>query len=144
MQTLVPTKLTSLRRQMDQLFDRLWEPDYHEAATLGEWNPIMDVAETKDSLIIKVEVPGIHPEDIQVSLQEQVLTVKGEKKKERDEKDEHYFRIERTYGAFARSVRLPVPVDPAKVNAMFRNGVLTVTLIKLPEVKGISIPIKLG
>ena len=144
MQALIPTKLTSLRRQMDQLFDRLWEPEFPEATALGEWNPIMDVAETKDSLIIKIEVPGIHPEDLQLSLQEQILTIKGEKKKEREEKEERYFRMERAYGSFARSVRLPYPVDPAKVSAMFRNGVLTVTLVKIPEAKGISIPIKLG
>ena len=144
MQTLVPTKLSSLRRQMDQLFDRLWEPDLPEATVLGEWNPTMDVAETKDSLIVKFEVPGIHPEDIQVSLQEQVLTVNGEKKKEREEKEERYYRMERSYGSFARSLRLPIAVDSTKVNATFRNGVLTVTLLKLPEAKGISIPIKIG
>ena len=144
MQTLIPTKMSALRRQMDQLFDRIWEPEFPEVAALGEWNPIMDVAETKDTLILRVEVPGIHPEDIQVSLQEQVLTIKGEKKKERDEKEERYYRIERSYGSFSRSVRLPIPVDPAKVNATFRNGVLTVMMTKHPEAKGISIPVKLG
>ena len=80
--------------------------------------------------------------DIQVSLQENLLTIKGEKKQEKEEKDERYHRVERSYGAFTRSVRLPVAVDASKVTASFKNGLLTVTLPKTPAAKGTMIPIK--
>jgi HSP20 family protein len=87
-------------------------------------------------------VPGLDPKDIQISLQEQLLTIKGEKKQEKEETDEQYHRVERSYGAFTRSVRLPVGVDGSKVTAAFKNGLLTVTLPKTPAAKGTTIPIK--
>jgi HSP20 family protein len=80
--------------------------------------------------------------DIHLSLQDQVLTLKGEKKLEQEEKEEHYYRAERTYGAFARAIRLPAPVDGSKVAATFKNGLLTVTLPKAAAAKSNTIPIK--
>jgi HSP20 family protein len=82
--------------------------------------------------------------DIQLSLHDQVLTLKGEKKQEKEETDEHYYRTERTYGAFARPVRLPASVDGSRVAATFKNGLLTVTLPKALAAKGTTIPIKAG
>jgi len=143
MKTLMPTGgLQSLRKEMDRLIDRFWDEDSPELPALGEWKPQMDVSETKDSLIVKLEVPGMDPKDIQISLQENLLTVKGEKRQEQEEKEEHYHRVERTYGMFTRSVRLPVTVDGSKVAASFKNGLLTVTLPKTPTSKGTTIPIK--
>lgn len=144
MKTLAPwTGLTTFRNEMDRLFDRFWDLDVPELPSLrGEWTPSLDLAETKDALVVKTEIPGIEPKEIQVSLQDQVLTIKGEKKQEKEEKDEHYYRMERSYGAFARTIRLPVPVDGSKVNATFKNGVLTITLPKTPAAKGTTIPIK--
>ncbi len=95
-------------------------------------------------MIVKAEVPGIDPKDIHISLQEQLLTIKGEKQEEREEKEQHFYRMERTYGAFTRSVRLPVTVDGSKVTATFKNGLLTVTLPKTTAAKGTTIPIKAG
>lgn len=91
--------------------------------------------------MVKAEIPGIEPKEIQVSLQDQVLTIKGEKKQEREEKDEHRYRMERSYGVFARSLQLPVPVDREKVAAKFKNGLLTITLPKMPVARGTTIPI---
>ncbi len=144
MQVLTPwTGLTTLKKEMDRLFDRFWEMDFPELPSLrGEWGPTLDLSETKDALVVKAEIPGIDPKEINVSLQEQVLTIKGEKRQEKEEKDEHYYRMERSYGAFARSIRLPVPVDGSKVNATFKNGLLTITLPKTPAAKGTTIPIK--
>jgi len=102
----------------------------------------MDISETKDSLVAKVEVPGMDPKDIHISLQEDLLTIKGEKKQEKEEKDEHYHRVERAYGGFTRSVRLPVAVDASKVTASFKNGLLTITLPKTPSARGTTIPVK--
>jgi HSP20 family protein len=133
-----------MRKEMDRLFDRFWEGegDLPSLPALGEWAPALDVSETKDAVIVKAEVPGMDPKDVQVSLQEQVLTLKGEKKQEKEEKDEHYYRTERAYGAFARAIRLPAPVDGSKVTATFKHGLLSVTLPKAPAAKGTSIPIK--
>ena len=136
------TGMGSLKHEMDRVFDRFLEGRWDEIPGLGEWTPNMDISETKDSLVAKVEVPGMDPKDIQISLQENLLTVKGEKRQEKEEKDEHYHRVERAYGVFTRSVRLPVAVDASKVTASFKNGLLTVTLPKTPSARGTTIPVK--
>jgi HSP20 family protein len=127
---------------MDRLFDRFFEPAWEGLELAGEWAPKLDVSETKEALVVKAEVPGVEQKDLHVSLIEQVLTIKGEKKQEKEEKDERHHRVERSYGAFARAVRLPVAVDAAKVSATFKDGLLTVTLPKAPEAKGTFIPVK--
>ena len=143
MRALMPwTGMTGLKQEMDRMFDRFFESKWDEFPALGEWAPSMDISETKDSLVAKIEAPGMEEKDIQVSLQENLLTIKGEKKQEKEAKDEHYHRVERTYGMFARSVRLPVTVDGSKVVASFKNGLLTITLPKTPTSKGTTIPIK--
>jgi HSP20 family protein len=143
MTSLMPFKgMPSLRREMDRLFERFLEPDWGEFPALGDWAPSMDVSETKEAFVVKMEVPGMEPGDIQVALQENMLTVKGEKKQEKEEKDERYHRMERSYGAFTRTVKLPVTVDASKVAAAFKNGVLSVTLPKTPAAKGTTIPVK--
>ena len=143
MRALTPwTPMSSLRQEMDRLFDRFFEPMTEDTFALGEWAPSLDLTETKDALVAKLEVPGMDPKDIQVSLQEQLLTIKGEKKHEKEEKDERRHRIERAYGAFTRAIRLPVAVDGEKVSAGFKNGVLTITLPKTPAAKGTTIPVK--
>jgi len=143
MRGLMPwTGMTGLKQEMDRLFDRFFEPQWTELPVLGEWAPTLDLSETKDALVVKVEIPGMDPKDIQVSLQENLLTIKGEKKQEKEDKDERYHRVERSYGAFTRSVRLPVGVDGSKVDAKFKNGLLTVTLPKTLGAKGTMIPIK--
>jgi HSP20 family protein len=143
MQSLMPwTGMSTLRRDMDRLFDRFFERRWDEMPLLGEWAPSLDVSETKDALVVKAEIPGIDPKDIEVSLQEGLLTIKGEKKQEKEEKDERHHLIERSYGAFARSVRLPVGVEGSKVQASFKDGLLTVTLPKTPAAKGVTIPVK--
>ena len=144
MRALAPwTGLTTLQKEIDRLFERFWEPRWDEFPALaGEWTPSLDLSETKDALVVKAEIPGIDPKEIEVSLQDQVLTIKGEKRQEKEEKDEHYFRMERSYGGFVRSIRLPVPVDGSKVSATFKNGLLTVKLPKTPAAKGTTIPVK--
>lgn len=145
MRALTPwTGLTTLKREMDRLFDRFGELEFLELPFATEWSPTLDIAETRDALVVKAEIPGIDPKDVQVALQEQVLTIKGEKSAEKEEKEEHYYRKERAYGAFARSVRLPAPVDSGKVEATFKNGLLTVTLPKTAAAKGTAIPIKVA
>jgi HSP20 family protein len=130
------------KQEIDRLLVRLTEMKWDDLPALGDWAPSMDISETKDSLIAKVEVPGMEQKDIQISLQESLLTIKGDKKQEKEEKEEWHLRVERLYGTFTRTVRLPVAVDASKVSATFRNGLLTVTLPKAPASKGTTIPIE--
>jgi HSP20 family protein len=130
----------NLKHEMDRLFDRMAEAKWDDVPAVGDWAPSLDISETKDSLVVKIEVPGIEQNDIQISLQENLLTIKGEKRYERADNEERYHRVERAYGMFLRSIRLPVAVDDSKVTATFKNGLLTVTLPKTPAAKGTTIP----
>jgi HSP20 family protein len=136
------TRITDLKQEMDRMLDRMFDSRLDDLPAVGEWMPSLDLSETKEALVVKMEVPGMDPKDMQLSLQENLLTVKGEKKQEKDEKDEQYHRVERSYGAFTRAVRLPIAVDAQKVTASFKNGLLVVTLAKAPGAKGVTIPVK--
>src|SRR3990170_2774296 len=138
MQALAPWT-GSLRKEMDRLFERFFEPRWDEFPALAGWAPVLDVSETKEAVVVKAEVPGMDPKEIEVTLQGELLTIKGEKKEQKEEKDEHYHRMERSYGAFARTVRLPVPMDGSKVTATFKNGLLMIQLPKTPAAKGTTI-----
>ena len=135
-------ELSSLRREMDRLWDsffgerplaRVWE---------GEWIPSLDVSETKDNFVVKAEVPGIDAKNIDISLTGDVLTIRGEKKHEKEEKEEDYHLVERGYGTFSRSVRLPAEVESAEIKASYKNGILKVTLPKSEKVKAKEVKIK--
>lgn len=142
MRTLAPWR-GDLRRDMERFFERfadpIWEPF---DMTAGDWAPKLDVSETKDAMVVTADMPGIDPKEIEIALTGDLLTLKGEKEKETGEKEERVHRVERTYGAFLRSVRLPMAVDGSKVTATFKNGVLVVTLPKTPAAKGTMIPVK--
>lgn len=143
MRALAPWRgMETLRQEMERVFDRFFEPRWDELEAVGAWAPKLDFSETKDAFVVKAEVPGVEQKDISVSIQDQMLTVKGEKHKEKEEKDEKYHRVERSWGAFARTIALPAGVDTEKVNATFKDGVLTVKLPKTPAAKGTTIPVK--
>jgi HSP20 family protein len=129
---------------MERFFDRFAEPVWEPFATMtgGAWAPMLDVSETKDAMIVTAELPGVDAKEVGIELTGDLLTLKGEKEKRTEEKEERYHRVERTYGAFLRSVRLPMAVDGSKVTATFKNGVLVVTLPKTPAAKGTTIPVK--
>jgi len=143
MRALTPWKgMDVLRHEMDRVFDRFFEPRWEEFESGGQWAPKVDISETKDAVVVKAEIPGVEQKDINVSLQDQVPTIRGEKHQEKEEKDEKYHRVERSWGAFARAFRMPAAVAGDKVTATFRDGTLTVTLPKAPEAKGTTIPVK--
>jgi HSP20 family protein len=143
MRSLKPwLRITDLRQELDRLFDRMFESRWDEFPATGDWVPSLDLSETTDALVLKMEVPGMDAKDVQVSLQENLLTVKGERKQEQEEKGEQYHQVERSHGAFSRSVRLPIGVDGSKVNATFKNGLLVVSMPKTPAAKGFTIPVK--
>jgi HSP20 family protein len=143
MRALTPwTGLTTFKTEMDRLFDRFFEPGWPPLPTLGTWEPKMDVTETKDAITVKAEVPGVEQKDLAVTLDDGVLTIKGEKEEKKEEKDTRYHRVERTCGSFARVLRLPAAVDANRTTASFKDGVVTITLPKAPEAKGTTIPVK--
>jgi HSP20 family protein len=143
MRALTPwTGLTTFKTELDRLFDRFFEPGWAPLTALGAWEPKVDVTETKDTITVKAELPGVEQKDITVTLDDGVLTIKGEKEEKKEEKDTRYHRVERSYGAFARVMRLPAGVDGGKTAASFKDGVLTITLQKAPEAKGTPIPVK--
>jgi len=134
-------ELDKMRNEMDQVWDSFFEgkPKFRE---LGKWFPSVDVSETKNDLIVKAELPGIDPKDIDISLNDGYLTIKGERKQEKEEKEENYHFIERSYGSFTRSVRLPNEVQRDKISASYKNGILKVTLPKSEEAKKKEVKIK--
>lgn len=135
---LIPSRerkqLERFRSEMDSLFDRFfdWRP---LAFTVREreWMPKVDVSETDKEVIVKAEIPGMEAKDIDISMRGRVLTLKGEKKSEKEEKEENYHRVERRYGSFSRAFELPADVDSAKVKATYKDGVLKLNLPKTKE-----------
>jgi HSP20 family protein len=134
--------MTSLKKDMDRVFERFFEAGWRDLPTLGGWEPKVDLTEGKDAIVVKAEIPGVEQKDIEVTVQDGTLTIKGEKQEETEEKDRRYHCIERSYGAFARTLRLPAAIDPGKVTATFKDGVVTVTMPKSAEARGTLIPIK--
>lgn len=128
----------SLHREMNRLFDDVLRGSFGVPVQSGEQGrgmmmPHMDVSETENEVRICAELPGVSEKDVDVSLSGDVLTIRGEKKLERKDDTENYHFVERSYGTFQRSLRLPYAVDPDQVQASFENGVLTVTLPKGKE-----------
>ena len=141
--TWKPFELERMKREMDRVWDSFFEGlPRKRGEEVGEWLPSLDISETKNDLVVKAEIPGIDPKDIDISLANDVLTIKGQKKQEVEEKEEDYHLIERHYGSFARSIRLPKGVQSDKINASYKNGLLRVTLPKSEEAKKKEIKIK--
>ncbi|HHT9120465.1 MAG TPA: Hsp20/alpha crystallin family protein [Candidatus Hypogeohydataceae bacterium YC41] len=132
--------ITALQREMDRLFDEF----FRRGGLMREWRwaPAVDVVETPDTVIVRAELPGIDPKDVDISVSGDTLTIKGEKKEEKEEKGKTFYRMERSYGAFVRSIELPTPVEADKAKADYKNGVLEITLPKVEQVKAKKIPIK--
>jgi len=101
-----------------------------EMLAMADWTPSADISETNKSYLIKAEIPGINKEDVKVTLQDGMLTIQGERKMEKEEKDKKFHRIERSYGSFMRSFRVPDDADASAVKAEFKDGMLNVTLNK--------------
>jgi HSP20 family protein len=100
-----------------------------------EWLPLVDVSETDEAVHVTAELPGIQAKEVDISLTDDLLTIRGEKKSEKEEKKRDYHRVERSYGLFTRTVRLPAAVDADKVEATFKDGVLAISMPKREEAK---------
>lgn len=134
-------EIAPFRREMDNLFKRFFGELPFGGATAGEWLPAMDVSETGESIVVKMELPGLEAKDIDISIQGDRLTIKGEKKKEEEKKGEHFHSMERFYGSFQRSLMLPSAVKSDRIEANFEKGLLTIMLPKAEEAKAKEIKI---
>ncbi|HXO41454.1 MAG TPA: Hsp20/alpha crystallin family protein [Thermoanaerobaculia bacterium] len=129
-----PSQQAVAAQPLFRLFDTFFN-DAGEDLTTRTWTPPVDIQETDDAYRIHAELPGMTKDDIQITLENNVLRLSGERKFEKDTKQENYHRIERTYGAFSRSFALPTQVSSDKVEAKFENGVLSIVVPKAEQAK---------
>lgn len=129
--------LTGIQERMNQIFEDALARSRgrDEGLRTGMWTPAVDIYEKNDAVVVKAELPGVEKDQISVEVKDGILTLRGERKFERDVKEESYHRIERSYGTFLRSFSLPVSVDQNQVKATFRDGVLEVELPKKEQAK---------
>ncbi len=135
-------RLSSLREELNQLFNTTFPSMTPDVGLFSGWSPLLDIHQDKDNIFVKAELPGMKKEEIDISLQEGMLTIAGERKHEKEYKEGESFRSERFFGRFHRSVMLPTPVDASKVKATYTDGILTVTLPKAEEAKPKQIEVK--
>lgn len=130
--------LAELQQEMNDLFGesltRFRAPSWMGRAD-GDWTPSLDIYEDKESVHVKADLPGLARDDVEITLRDNLLTIKDEKKHETEVKEENYYRAERTYGAFTRSVQLPSYIDESKMTAKFRHGAVDICLPKTPGAK---------
>jgi len=127
--------LSTLQDQMNRLFaDTLFRGHSNESA-LTTWVPAVDIYETEDALVVKADLPDVNEKDLDIQVENNILTIRGERKFERDVKEDNYLRVERAYGSFSRSFSLGNTVNTEAIKAEYRDGVLTLTIAKREEAK---------
>ncbi len=137
-------ELSTLQREMNRLFQDYSVGRGDEELSASSFVPPVDIYEDEHSVILKMEVPGIEQKDLDIRVENNTLTVRGERKFEKDEKEENFHRIERRYGSFMRSFSLPQTVDTENINADYDNGVLKIRLAKREETKPKQIKVNVG
>ena len=137
-------------REMEDMFDRYTKAvgwphrGGQEAMSEGDWSPRVDIAETEKEFVIKAEIPDVDKKDVKVTVNKGVLTLQGERKKDKEEKGKKYHRVERYYGSFTRSFTLPGNVDETKVKASFKDGMLSLQVPKTKKSKPKGIEVKVN
>ena len=140
------TEINTLRDGMNQLFNEFMGP-WHSRLDKEDtremvFHPPVDIKENMDSYQVTMEVPGVNKEDISIEMKDSVLSISGKREISSEEKDETYHRIERYYGSFCRSFTIPTPVDEKKIDAAYKDGILTISIPKKEEAKPKKIVIK--
>jgi len=140
-------ELESLHNGLNSLFSRppaLVAEGQEEPLAMAEWSPLVDISEDDKEYLIKAELPEVKKEDVKVTAEDGTLTIMGERKFEKEEKSKKYHRVERAYGSFGRRFSLPDDASPAKVSAEFKEGVLTVHLVKDEKAKPQQVEVKVS
>jgi HSP20 family protein len=130
-------ELSTLQNEMNRLFNTVFDAPSpaNAGSTLRRWMPAMDLVETADHFVLRADLPGMSQDDVKIEFEDGTLTVSGERKAEHESKNEGYYRVERAFGAFSRSLTLPQGIDPEAVTANFENGVLEIRVPKPEERK---------
>jgi HSP20 family protein len=132
-----------MQREINRMFDNFFRGNPgEEELHMPSWDPAVDVAENTDGYVVKVELPGVNRNDVKIVVQDRQLTIRGEKKQEKDSREANYHRIERSYGAFQRTFTLPSGVKSDKIEAAYTDGILTVTLPKAEEARAKEIEVR--
>jgi len=139
-----PTDFWNIQRDFNRLFDGFLRGGIQDDGSKGLslWTPAVDISERESEYQVRVELPGINKDDVKITLESNILTIRGEKKHEKDMQEENMHRMERVYGSFQRSFTLPTVVKDNEINAVFTNGILTITLPKAEEAKPKQIEVK--
>ena len=137
-------EMSSLQTEMNRLFNTVFDAPAVGSGGARRWTPAMDLLETEDHFVLRADLPGMSEEDVSIELEDNVLTVSGERKSNHEENREGFYRVERAFGAFSRSLTLPKGVDPESVSAGFDQGVLEVRIPKPAERKPRKISISAG
>ncbi|MDH4264046.1 MAG: Hsp20/alpha crystallin family protein [Deltaproteobacteria bacterium] len=139
-------EMSALQERMNRLFSdvRAQAPVRGEEIVQGAWVPAVDIFETNEAIVLKAELPGITSQDILLEVKDNTLTLKGEKKFEKEVKEENYHRVERSYGSFQRAFTLPGTIHQEKVKAKFKDGILEITLPKVEEAKPKQIKVEIS
>jgi HSP20 family protein len=138
-------ELDDVSKRLNRIFGRFparTEAE-REVLTVADWAPTVDITETDTAYLIKGEIPGVNKEDVKVTIEDGMITMRGERKMEKEEKDKKFHRIERSYGSFMRSFRVPDDVDEAAVKAEFKDGMINVTLPKSEKAKAKSVNVSI-
>jgi HSP20 family protein len=136
--------IATLQEQVNRLFEDSFFRSRADESSLAAWTPAVDIYEDGNQMVIKADLPEVNEKDIEVRLENNLLSIRGERKFEKKVSEENYLRVERAYGSFSRSFSLPSTVDAEHINAEYRNGVLTVTLPKREESKPRQIKVSSG
>jgi HSP20 family protein len=131
-----PYRMSDIQTEVNRLFDTFFgRPAPSATHAARTWAPFVDMQETKDDLVLRLDLPGISEKDVTVSIMGDLLTVRGERRAEHEGEGQNYLHVERVYGKFERAVQLPMAVQADKVRASYRDGVLEIKLPKTEEVK---------
>ncbi len=138
-------ELNTIQTDMNRLFNTFFaSPTAGNGGSLRRWIPAMDLVETENDFVLKADLPGLNEDDVRIEVEDNVLTISGERKSEREERKDGYYRVERASGSFRRSLTLPEGVDPESVQANFERGVLEVRIPKPEERKPHKVEISVG
>jgi HSP20 family protein len=140
-------EMEEMEKRLSSFFGRVpvgADGDKKEAITVAEWSPLVDISEDEKEYLIKAEIPEMRKEDIKLNVHDDVLTITGERKYEKEEKNKKYHRVERSYGSFLRSFTLPEDADGTKVGAEYKDGLLKIHLPKSEKAKPKAIEVKVA
>jgi HSP20 family protein len=148
MRTLIPWRRTNrlfmepFREEVNELFQRFFGAPAEEGAVVQAWSPRVDVEETEKEIVVKADLPGVDPKDVEITVADGALVLKGEKKEEKEEKKKNYHRVERFVGQFYRELALPPGADAEKISASSAKGVITVTIPKTAAAQPKKVTVK--